>query len=267
MRDYLIELQENIDGRINELVDLIKDFMKNNNVSKFYIGMSGGLDCAVVSALAKKAGAEVIAITIPYKAKESKTRSLAIEHAYKHCKQWDIPLYEVPLDKINDSLLNQVNIAQNVNDKPLVSNDHTLAKANILPRIRMTVLYYVAQSNGGMVLGTGNLSEIIMGYFTKWGDGAYDFNPVEMVTKSEMFMIAKALGICDEIINKDPSADLWDGQTDEKEMGLSYRQIDRFIITGECDEKTKEIVRRQIKNNRHKFRRVDISNITKTLVN
>lgn len=257
MKDYLNKLQENINDHIDELINNIKAFMKENNVSKFYIGMSGGLDCAVVSALAKKAGAEVIAITIPYQAKNSKTRTTAIQHAYKHCKQWDIPLYEVPLDAMNNALLNEVGSAK-LNGKPLVSSDHQLARANILPRIRMTILYYVAQSNGGLVLGTGNLSELVMGYFTKWGDGAYDFNPVEKVTKTEMFMIAKALHICDEIVNKDPSADLWDGQTDEAEMGLTYEQIDEFILTGEGDEKTKVIVKRQIKNNRHKFRRVNL---------
>mgnify|MGYP002710688125 FL=1 len=96
-----------------------------------------------------------------------------------------------------------------------------------------------------MVIGTGNLSERTVGYFTKWGDGAYDINPIANITKREVYILAKHLQVPDRILNKKPSAGLWEGQTDEGEMGITYDQIDEFILNGtsgnsEIDEKIQE---------------------------
>jgi NAD+ synthase len=96
----------------------------------------------------------------------------------------------------------------------------------------MTYLYQLAQVSGRFVIGTGNLAERTVGYFTKWGDGASDLNPLGMLTKQEVYTLARFLEVPDCIIDKKPSAGLWDGQTDEKELGMSYAQIDAYIING-----------------------------------
>ena len=118
--------------------------------------------------------------------------------------------------------------------------------------------------NNLLVIGTGNLSERTVGYFTKWGDGASDLNPMGMITKKEVYILAKCLGVPDCIINKKPSADLWEGQTDENELGLKYEQIDEYILNGtsgnkEIDNKIK------IKNEiaMHKLKSIPIFNYEK----
>jgi NAD+ synthase len=96
----------------------------------------------------------------------------------------------------------------------------------------MTILYAIAQTARRFVMGTSNLSERILGYFTKWGDGASDLNPLGTLVKSEVRILARALGIPKEIIEKAPSADLFEGQTDESDLGVSYAEIDAFALTG-----------------------------------
>lgn len=253
MEEIWKKLEDRAEEQIAKLCGEIKDFAERNQVKRFYIGMSGGIDCAVTAALAKRAGIEVVAITMPFEADKVSTRKQGVDHAQKQCDVLNIPLYKVDISQIEPLITNGCAEAE-YGSNPLISAESRLARANILPRVRMTVLYYAAQCGGGMVLGTGNLSEMTMGYFTKWGDGAYDFDPLETVTKTEVFILAKHLNIIPEIINKQPSADLWEGQTDEKEMGLGYRDIDEFILTGRHPDaavaaKIKAVIRR----NRHKF--------------
>ena len=106
------------------------------------------------------------------------------------------------------------------------------ASANIAPRLRMITLYTIAASENRIVAGTGNRSEAYMGYFTKWGDGAYDFNPIADLTATEVFEFLRYLKAPSSIIEKAPSAGLFEGQTDEKEMGVTYKAIDKYITEG-----------------------------------
>ena len=128
---------------------------------------------------------------------------------------------------------------------------------NIAPRLRMTTLYAVAASEYRLVAGTGNRSERYMGYFTKWGDGSCDFNPISDLTATEIIEFLKWLTAPACIINKAPSAGLFDGQTDENEMGVSYRAIDSYINGGEVSSTEKKIIDRFHRNSGHK--RVGIS--------
>ena len=116
--------------------------------------------------------------------------------------------------------------------------------------------------NNLLVIGTSNLSERTVGYFTKWGDGGSDINPMGMLTKREVYILAKYLGIPECIIKKKPSADLWEGQTDEEELGIKYEQIDEFILNGTSgDEETDNLIK--IKNERamHKLNPIPIFNL------
>jgi len=128
------------------------------------------------------------------------------------------------------------------------------AASNIAPRLRMATLYSVAASEGRLVAGTGNRSERYMGYFTKWGDGAFDFNPIGDLTVSEIYAFLEHLGAPRRIIEKAPSAGLYDGQTDEGDMGVSYKSIDGFLLDGRCAEADMEIISRYHSASEHKRR-------------
>ena len=128
-----------------------------------------------------------------------------------------------------------------------------LAKANMNPRLRMIALYTLAQTKNYLVAGTGNRSERYMGYFTKWGDGGCDFNPIADLTVKEVYEFLEYLGAPEEIIKKAPSAALFEGQTDEQEMGVSYAAIDRYLLTGEANDHDKAIIDRFHSRSAHKL--------------
>ena len=126
------------------------------------------------------------------------------------------------------------------------------AASNIAPRLRMTTLYAVAASEGRLVAGTGNRSEAYVGYFTKWGDGAHDFNPISDLTVTEIYEFLRYLDAPACIIEKAPSAGLFDGQTDEDDMGFRYAELDEYITTGSTNEKAAAIIERMHRNSQHK---------------
>ena len=126
------------------------------------------------------------------------------------------------------------------------------ASANIAPRLRMITLYTIAASENRMVAGTGNRSEAYMGYFTKWGDGAYDFNPIADLTATEVFEFLRYLNAPASIIEKAPSAGLFEGQTDEQEMGVTYKAIDGYLLEGKAEEDDMKIIQRYHMRNLHK---------------
>ena len=128
------------------------------------------------------------------------------------------------------------------------------AISNIAPRLRMTTLYAIGAAEGKLVAGTGNRAEAYMGYFTKYGDGGCDFNPIIDLTVGEIYEFLAYLGAPENIIKKAPSAGLYEGQTDEKEMGVTYAAIDKYILTGQGDPKDIEIIQRYHRNSEHKRR-------------
>ena len=155
--------------------------------------------------------------------------------------------FEVPLLKVN--LTDTYKTLEIELDKIVSPNDE--AKINAKPRLRMTSLYYVAQSLGYLVIGTGNKCEAIVGYTTKWGDGAHDFNPIGDFTVDEVLQIGEYLGVPDKIIKKAP-ADGLGGLTDEQKLGVTYKQIAEYIETGKTDENALEIIKRKENASRHK---------------
>lgn len=141
-------------------------------------------------------------------------------------KQYGIETLTVDLSDVKATVLDALDKACSVTEQ---------ASANIAPRLRMTALYAIAQTRGYLVAGTGNRSERFMGYFTKWGDGACDFNPIADLTVTEVYEFLRYLGAPDTVIEKAPSAGLFEGQTDEQEMGVTYAQIDAYILEGQAD--------------------------------
>ena len=127
---------------------------------------------------------------------------------------------------------------------------------NIAPRLRMTTLYAVAASEYRLVAGTGNRSEAYVGYFTKWGDGAHDFNPIDDLTVTEIYEFLRWLKAPECVIEKAPSAGLFDGQTDEGEMGFTYKELDTYLGGGKIDDAVLEKIQRMHAKSEHKRRSI-----------
>ncbi|KGT72687.1 NH(3)-dependent NAD(+) synthetase, partial [Bradyrhizobium japonicum] len=183
---------------------------------------------AVTAALCVRAlGADrVIGVWMPAYSQE-----IHAEDSTKLAEAIGLHLVTVDLSKAYDETVAEI-------AKVLPLDDKT--KGNTKARLRMTTLYAIANQKGYLVVDTCNLSEIHVGYMTKGGDGLADINPVASLTKHEVRILAKELDVPESIQTKAPSADLWAGQTDEQEMGFTYEELDRYLITGETTQKAKE---------------------------
>ena len=187
-------------------------------------GMSGGLDSSVLAVLCHRAFPQnMLGVLMPcYSSQEDD------EHALAVASQFSIPTKVVVLNPVFDALLKAL---PGDGVEPSVSR---LAKANLKVRLRMLTLYYFANQFKYIVAGAGNRSELAVGYFTKYGDGGVDILPLGNLVKGQVRELANFLGIPQPIINKPPSAGLWQGQTDEGELGLSYEELDRYLVTGQA---------------------------------
>ena len=217
MRDYKAELEKR--------VAWIQALLAESGAKGIVYGNSGGKDSALAGILCRKACDNVLGIIMPCGSKQNYNSDR--EDALAVAKAFDIPVTQVDLTAPRDALLAALGEAEGVD---AIAG---MAKANINPRLRMATVYAVAQTRGALVCGTGNKDEAYMGYFTKWGDGAYDFNPIGDLTVTEIYEFLRYLGAPANIIEKAPSAGLFEGQTDEKEMGVTYAAIEKYMQTGE----------------------------------
>ena len=213
MRDWEQEIQ----GR----VAFIRRILEEAGAEGVVFGNSGGKDCALAGILCRKACDNVLSVIMPCGSKQNYGSDR--EDALAVAAQYDIATVTVDLTEARGVLIAEAEKAGPLN---------AMAVNNIAPRLRMNALYAIAQSRRSLVAGTGNRSERYMGYFTKWGDGAYDFNPIGDLTVGEIYGFLRHLGAPESIIGKAPSAGLYDGQTDEKDMGVTYGAIDRFLLEG-----------------------------------
>lgn len=192
-------------------------------------GLSGGIDSAVVAALAKRAFPHhSLGVVMPCHSDPQDA-----EDANVIAHHFDVPATTVDLGPVYDVLVETLSASST--DLP----ESRLATANLKPRLRMTTLYAFANQLDYRVLGTGNRSEISVGYFTKYGDGGADFLPLGGLVKSEVRDLARHLQVPERIIEKPPSAGLWPDQTDEGEMGLTYEELDAYLLTSEASPAVK----------------------------
>lgn len=201
-------------------------------------GLSGGIDSAVVGAIANKVfGNKALGLILPIHSepKDEEDARLIADHL-------DLNIKKVDLDSVFNSFI-----------KVVEKTHHRLAINNVKPRLRMTTLYYYGQKENKLVLGCSNRSEFLTGYFTKYGDTGADLLPIANVLKTDVYRLAKELNIPTAIINKSPSAGLWKSQTDEDEMGFSYDDLDHYIIHGNIDDqKIENKIKRMYNNSIHK---------------
>ncbi|WIV10737.1 NAD(+) synthase [Proteiniborus sp. MB09-C3] len=229
----------NIQNLCDDIVRWIRDRVEESGSKGLVFGLSGGIDSAVVAALAKKAFPDgALGIIMPCHSNPEDE-----EHARLIADALNLETKKVDLSSIYDLFLSK-----------LEKTDNILALSNIKPRFRMTTLYYYAQVKRYLVAGTSNKSEYTVGYFTKHGDSGVDILPIVDLLKEEVFELARYLNIPDIVINKPPTAGLWENQTDENEMGFSYKELDGYIKTGEASDNIKDRIETMYKRSEHKRR-------------
>ena len=244
----------NSKDKIKFIVDWIKSYI--NNISKqpvsLVIGVSGGVDSALTSTLCAKTGLRTIAISMPIKQNLSQ-HDLSLRHLdFLKNNFNNVEVQTIELDSVFSSFQNTMK-----------SHDSDLAFANSRSRLRMVTLYQVAQSNNGIVVGTGNkVEDFGVGFYTKYGDGGVDISPIADCTKSDVWELAKEIGVIREIIDAEPTDGLWDdSRNDENQLGLSYKQLEEAMINknSEFYKKYEEI--RQ--PNLHKMKPIPVCEIPK----
>ena len=253
---YLKQFEDNVEKIAVGMANKIKEYVSNSGAEGVILGMSGGIDCSVVARLCQLAELPVLLVLMP----NGNSMHLAGDNmdAMKLINKFNFKFLNCPITHMNNSVINGINNIFNPNNLDKKIELSEMAKSNISPRLRMIVLYTLGQSYNYLAMGTGNLSEITMGYFTKWGDGASDFNPLGDFTKSEVRILAKYLEIPERIINKAPSGNLWEGQTDEDEMGITYKDLDIYILTGEGTPDVVEKIENTKKKVAHKNKPIPI---------
>lgn len=223
---------------IDYIVKKVKQFYQANNFQKAIIGLSGGIDSAVTAALLVKAlgSDQVLAAYLPNNNMNDLVDVKAVVKLLGiRLEVFDLAPVTIPLIKAIDS-----------NDR--------LVRGNLIARVRMTYLYALANKYHGFVCGTTDRSEYQLGYFTKFGDGAADLEPIVGLYKSEVYQFGRDLKLPPTILTKAPSAGLWPGQTDEEELGVSYNEVEKYLKGQIITVKSKKIIEDRIKGSEHKRR-------------
>ena len=225
------------------LVKDLKAFVTQTGLKRVVLGLSGGVDSALVAKLAVMAlGKENVTGILMPNLGMSSTHSVA--DATLWAEQLGIEYHLVPIQ----------HFVQNYHSLPWTESKE--AYMNIQSRVRATILYHYANSHQALVLGTGNKTELTLGYFTKFGDGACDVLPIGNLYKTQVWEMAKSLDLPEAIVQKTPSAELQEGHTDEAEIGLSYAEIDkilkRFEEGAKAESKEEKMLEVRIKANQHK---------------
>ncbi|QVK02391.1 NAD(+) synthase [Mycoplasma mycoides subsp. capri] len=233
-------MQTNLKQYLDYLVEFIQQTVKKAKCDGVVVGISGGIDSAVVANLAKLAFPNnYLTVWMPIYSSQ-----LDYDCANELIKTNQLKNIEVNLEASFDAFKNSFS---NLDEKP-----NLLAISNAKARLRMTTLYTIAQTKKYLVLGTDNLDEWHIGYFTKYGDGGVDVVPIIHLLKSEVKKAAQILNVPEIIINRKPTAGLWEGQTDEGEIGFSYDLIDSYLLKQNNDPKLKKRIDYLHKISKHK---------------
>lgn len=199
----------------NLLTRFIHSEITRVGLNRAVLNLSGGIDSAIVAYLAAEAlgPQNVLALRLPYKTSSQDS----LDHAQLVIEDLGLPSLTIPITEMADALISR---------EPEMSN---VRKGNIMARCRMIVAYDQSEAFKGLVIGTGNKTEILLGYSTLFGDSACALNPIGDLYKTQVRQLSRAVGVPAVIIDKPPSADLWVGQTDEGELGFTYEEVDRLL--------------------------------------
>lgn len=223
----------------------IQKYVEETNAKGFVIGISGGKDSTIVAKLLVEAIGKdkVLGVMMP------NGEQLDIEDSKRVCELLGIEYMTVKIEDVYESLINSIEYSDKDRSFNLISTGESIlvsdkSKTNIPPRIRMTVLYAIAQSIGYRVTGTGNRSERYIGWFTKHGDSAFDYNPIAPLCCTEVIKLGDELGLPYDLVHKTPSDGLT-GKSDEDNLGFTYEQLDNYILEGKSGD---EDVDKKIEN-------------------
>ncbi len=214
--DIMDRLEINTDIARKMLTGFIRDQIEKVGMKRAVMGLSGGIDSALSAYLSAEAlGPEnVLVVRMPYKT----SSSASLDDAGLVIEALGLPSLDVPITDMADPLIDRF---------PDMSN---LRKGNIMARLRMVTLYDQSVAWGGLVMGTSNKTEFLLGYSTIYGDSGVALQPIADLYKAQVRQLSKAMGIPQPIIDKAPSADLWEGQTDEGELGFTYNDVDQLLF-------------------------------------
>ncbi len=241
MRDYAVELEKR--------TAYVKEVMESAHAKGIVFGNSGGKDCALVGIICRRATENVTGVMIPCGIARHYGKDA--DDAREVADKFGIRTVSVDITEARNALVDGIQSVTEMNSGALT---------NIAPRLRMTTLYAIGAATGCLVAGTGNRSERTMGYFTKWGDGAYDLNPIYDLTVTEVYEFLRFLDAPAAIIEKAPSAALFDGQTDEAEMGITYAEIDEYLLRGTGTPENVARIESAMRANEHKIKPVNVYN-------
>lgn len=241
------------------LIKFLREEVQNAGFAKAVLGISGGIDSAVVASLAKKAfGEHFLGLMLP----SSTSHKASFEDAHALCEKFDIQTEKISVGSLVDAYFEGKNASK-------------LRIGNFSARMRMSVLYDISARENALVLGTSNKTEILLGYGTIFGDTACAINPIGQLYKTEIFEFAAYLGVPESILTKAPSADLWEGQSDEDEFGFTYAQIDKVLyahveknftpeelISAGFDASLVTMIMERIKNNSFKSKLPTIADLS-----
>ena len=219
----------------DKIVGWLKDYYWQHSMKAFVVGVSGGIDSAVVSSLCARTGLPTYVVCMPLDSKFTNTK-LSDVHSKGLAEKYDnVKRIEVELSSVYESFLKSVewwSEAQHYDKKEFTASEH--ANANTKSRMRMVTLYQIAGTVGGIVVGTGNkVEDYGVGFYTKYGDGGVDIAPLADLYKTEVRELGRELGVIPEIITATPTDGLWeDGRNDEDQIGASYEQLEEAMETG-----------------------------------
>lgn len=225
---------------IDHIVKWLKDYAVNANIKGFTIGISGGIDSAVTSTLCAKTGLELLCLEMPIHQAPNQVARASNHIEWLQSNFAKVSRQEVNLTPVFDSLVQSLPAVEN-------EEDRFMSLANTRARLRMTTLYYFAALNGYLVAGTGNkVEDFGVGFYTKYGDGGVDLSPIADLYKSQVYEIAKFLGVLQEIQEAAPTDGLWgDDRTDEDQIGASYPELEWAMKMNDKGKKTDDFKGRE----------------------
>lgn len=226
-----------IEKKVLKIVDWLKKYLEKSNLKGFAFGISGGIDSALIAAILSKyfpaSQSLGIIMNIENSLQDIEDANLVVEHTKINFEKIDL-----------EPCFNNLKKLLKIQDPSILGN--------LKSRLRMVSLYAIAQKNNFLVVGTSNADEYYTGYFTKYGDSAADIWPIINLLKKDVYECAKFLGMDSKIINKKPTAGLYENQYDEDELKVSYEEIDKFLIGEKISEKSSKRIQEMHKNSEHK---------------
>lgn len=222
--------------RISHITKWIKEYAKKSKVSTLVVGISGGIDSSVVSALCAKTGLKTVVVQMPIRQNKTLNNRSSMQATWL-LDRFPNNVHHISMDltPVFSAFEKKVDPFCNIEDDTYET--YKLASANSRARLRMMTLYQIAQCHGGIVVGTGNkVEDFGVGFFTKYGDGGVDISPIGDCLKTQVWDMARELGIEQEIIDAPPTDGLWDdGRTDEGQLGMTYPELEHAMALNDAD--------------------------------